>query len=61
MSAPTHPDVEHDADNDITGKRENPALSQPEFVVATREELREQPLRDRVVKALEEDGRPETA
>jgi hypothetical protein len=61
LSAAAHPYIERDADNDVAGDRKDASLAQPALVVAAGEEPREEPLRDRVVKAVEEHGRPQAA
>ena len=56
-----HPDEESDADRHIARGGQHTALAKPQFVLAAREELREQPLRHGVVKTMEEDRRPQAA
>ena len=59
-SVQPHRQEECGADHGITGDRENAVFPEPELVVAARKQRREEPLGDRVVEAVEEDGRPET-
>src|SRR4030095_11515118 len=57
----SHPYVRRQAEHDIPEHRQHAAFTvQPDVPAGDDEELREQPLRDRVVEAVKKDGWPQT-